>query len=125
MFIDHFKKHGSKGERDEWSRRKYDYMEREKEGRSYETIEVLRERNVDPDRHREGRFRGDEADRSLWPYEAENILRDGNESLDSYPNSQDLDLDYEEKLYYRNDSIERDITEGPFRSSSKFKHRCY
>lgn len=122
MSTDHFKKH-IKGDRDDWNRKKYDCIEREKEGRSYEPMEVLRERNVDIDRHRESRFRGDEADRSLWPYEAENILRDGNESLDSYPNSQDLDLDYEEKTYYRDDSIERDIMEGPFRPSSKFKHR--
>lgn len=98
-------------------------MEREKETRSYEPIEVLRERNIDPDRHRDSRFRSDETDRSLWLYETENILRDGNESLDSYSNGQDLDLDYEEKAYYRDDSIERDIMEGPFRSSSKFKHR--
>ncbi|OAD53833.1 hypothetical protein WN48_08806 [Eufriesea mexicana] len=121
---DHFKKHTStKGDRDEWNRRKYDCMEREKETRSYEPIEVLRERNIDPDRHRDSRFRGDETDRSLWLYETENILRDGNESLDSYSNGQDLDLDYEEKAYYRDDSIERDIMEGPFRPSSKFKHR--
>ncbi|CAK9797362.1 hypothetical protein ANTPLA_LOCUS1192 [Anthophora plagiata] len=121
---DHFKKHGSaKGDRDEWSRRKYDCMEREKEGRSYEQTDVLRERNTDTDRHREGRFRGDDADRSLWPYESENILRDGNESLDSYLNGQDLDLDYEEKVYYRDDSMERDIMEGSLRLSSKFKHR--
>lgn len=121
---DHFKKHGSaKGDRDEWNRRKYDYAEREKEGRLYDPIEVLRERNAESDRHKEGRFRGEEADRSMWPYESENILREGNESLDSYPNGQDLDLDYEEKTYYRDDSIERDIMEGPFRPSSKFKHR--
>ncbi|KAK9297028.1 hypothetical protein QLX08_009127 [Tetragonisca angustula] len=121
---EHFKKHGTtKGDRDEWNRRKYDFMEREKESRSYEPIEVLRERNVDFDKHRESRFREDEGDRSLWPYEAENMLRDGNESLDSYPNSQDLDLDFEEKSYYRDDNIERDIMEGPFRPSSKFKHR--
>lgn len=99
-------------------------MEREKEGRSYEPADVLRERNMDSDRHREGRFRGDEAaDRSLWPYDSENVLRDGHESIDSYPNGQDLDLDYEEKGYYRDDSIERDIMEGPFRPTSKFKYR--
>lgn len=85
-------------------------------------MEVLRERNTDPERHREGRFR-DEAERSFWPFESENVLRDGNESLDSYPNGQELDLDYEEKAYYRDDSLERDIMEGPLRQVSKYKQR--
>ncbi|XP_076277909.1 uncharacterized protein LOC143207903 isoform X3 [Lasioglossum baleicum] len=122
---DHFKKYGSSKDRDDWNRRKYDSMERdrEKEGRPYDPMEVLRERNADADRHREGRFRGDETDRSYWPYESENIPRDRNESLESYPNGQDLDLDYEEKVYYRDDSIERDIMEGPLRSASKFPQR--
>ncbi|XP_054001184.1 uncharacterized protein LOC128888398 isoform X2 [Hylaeus anthracinus] len=123
---DHFKKYGStKGDRDDWSRRKYDPIEkdREKEGRSYDPMEVLRERNIDPDRHREGRSRGEEIDRSFWPYESENVLRDGNESLDSYPNGQGLDLDYEEKAYYRDDSMERDASEGPLRSTTKIKQR--
>ncbi|XP_076164228.1 uncharacterized protein LOC143145078 isoform X3 [Ptiloglossa arizonensis] len=121
---DHFKKYGStKGDRDDWNRRKYDLMERdrEKEGRSYDPMEVLRERNIDSERHREGRFRGEEADRSFWPYESENVPRDGNESLDSYPNGQGLELDYEEKGYYRDDSIERDTLEGPLRLMTKFK----
>nr|XP_033338670.1 trichohyalin-like isoform X1 [Megalopta genalis] len=119
---DHFKKYGSSKDRDDWNRRKYGSMERDrdKDGRPYDPMEVLRERNIDVDRNREGRFRGDETDRSYWPYESENILRDGNESLESYPNGQDLDLDYEEKIYYRDDSIERDIMEGPLRSASKF-----
>ncbi|XP_078050476.1 uncharacterized protein LOC144476982 isoform X2 [Augochlora pura] len=119
---DHFKKYGSSKDRDDWNRRKYDSVERDrdKEGRPYDPMEVLRERNIDADRNREGRFRGDETDRSYWPYESENIPRDGNESLESYPNGQDLDLEYEDKVYYRDDSIERDIMEGPLRSASKF-----
>ncbi|XP_076249176.1 uncharacterized protein LOC143188653 isoform X2 [Calliopsis andreniformis] len=122
---DHFKKYGSTKERDDWSRRKYDSMERDrdKEGRSYDPMEVLRERNIDSDRHRDGRFRGDDTDTSFWPYESENVPREGNESLDSYQNGPELDLDYEEKTYYRDDSIERDIMEGPLRSMSKYKQR--
>ncbi|XP_015432769.1 PREDICTED: uncharacterized protein LOC107188895 isoform X2 [Dufourea novaeangliae] len=122
---DHYKKYGSTKDRDDCSRRKYGSMERDrdKEGRPYDPMEVLRERNADSDRHREGRFRGDEPDRSYWPYESENLSREGNELLEPYPNGQNLDLDYDEKSYYRDESIERDIMDGPLRSTSKFTQR--
>lgn len=125
LLLDHFKKYGSSKERDDWSRRRYDSMERDrdKEGRVYDPMEVLRERNIDSDRHREGRFRGDEADRSFWPYESENVPRDGNESLDSYQNGQELEMDYGEKGYYRDGSIERDIIESSLRSMPKYNQR--
>ncbi|KAG7207404.1 hypothetical protein KM043_009056 [Ampulex compressa] len=126
---EHSKKHassGSKGDRDDWYKRKYDGADRdrEKEVRPYDPMEMLRERNIDSERHRENRFRAaDDTDRQFWQYEAENALREGNESLDSYANGQEIDAEYDERSYYRDESLEREIMEGPLPSASRFRKR--
>lgn len=52
------------------------------------------------------RFHAEEMDRAFWQYENSNILRDGNESIDSYV-GHDLPLDYD-RSYYKEDHLERD-----------------
>jgi len=69
------------------------------------------------------RFHTEELDHTLWQYESSNILRDGNESIDSYTVGQDLPLEYDDRLYYREESLERDLIQSSPQSLSKYKRR--
>ncbi|KAK2586720.1 hypothetical protein KPH14_011755 [Odynerus spinipes] len=111
----------NKNNRDEWSKKKYDSVDRdqEKEIKPYDPIEILRERNMDSNKYTENRIQvEEETDQTFWQFEVNNPLRDG-ESLDSFNNQQDLNLDYNNKSYYRDESLEREIMEGPISSMSK------
>lgn len=56
------------------------------------------------------RFRSEEEmDRAFWQYENDNVLRDANESMDSYMTGQDLPIDYNNRSYYKEESLERDM----------------
>lgn len=48
----------NKNNRDEWNKRKYDNMDknREKEMKPYDPIEILRERNMELNKHSENRY---------------------------------------------------------------------
>lgn len=54
-FADNFKKHGSKSNRDDWGRRRHDSVDRdrEKDVRSYDPMEMLRERTAESEKYRE------------------------------------------------------------------------
>ncbi|XP_067208133.1 trichohyalin-like isoform X2 [Linepithema humile] len=111
---DNFKKHGpasSKGNRDDWNRRRHDSMDRdrEKDVRPYDPMEMLRERTTESEKYRDNRFHPEEADNAFWQYENSNILRDNNESMDSYVVGQDLPLEYDNRPYYGEGSLERDM----------------
>lgn len=59
--IDNFKKHGSissKGNREDWGRKRYDNMDidREKDVRSYDPMELLRERTMESEKYRDNRY---------------------------------------------------------------------
>lgn len=49
----------------------------------------------------------------------DNALRDG-ESLDSFSNQQDMNLDYNNRSYFRDESLEREIMEGPISSRRRY-----
>lgn len=55
LFVD-FKKHGSKSSRDDWDRRRHDNVDRdrEKDMRSYDPMEILRERTIE-EKYRDSR----------------------------------------------------------------------
>lgn len=60
-FADNFKKHcsvSSKTNRDDWSRRRHDSIDRdrEKENRSYDPIEMFRERTMESEKYRDNRY---------------------------------------------------------------------
>ncbi|XP_046828029.1 repetitive organellar protein-like isoform X3 [Vespa crabro] len=115
----------NKNNRDEWNKRKYDSMEknREKEMKPYDPIEILRERNMELNKHSENRVQiEEETDQTFWQFEMDNALRDG-ESLDSFSNQQDMNLDYNNRTYYRDESLEREIMEGPISSRRSKKQR--
>ncbi|XP_019889605.2 trichohyalin isoform X2 [Ooceraea biroi] len=122
---DNFKKHGSvsaKGNRDDWGRRRHDSVDRDREQdvRSYDSIDVSRDRTMDSEAYRDSRFHAEgEAGRAFWEYEGSNILRDGNESIDSYAAGQDLPLEYDDRAYYREGSLER-LQSSP-QHSSRYK----
>lgn len=57
--IDNFKKHSSsKGNREDWGRKRYDCMDidREKDVRSYDPMELLRERTMESEKYRDSRY---------------------------------------------------------------------
>lgn len=61
LFTDNFKKHGiasSKSNRDDWSRRRHDNVDRdhEKDIRSYDPMEILRERTMESEKYRDNRY---------------------------------------------------------------------
>ncbi|KAL2724501.1 repetitive organellar protein-like isoform X1 [Vespula squamosa] len=115
----------NKNNRDEWNKRKYDNMDknREKEMKPYDPIEILRERNMELNKHSENRIQiEEEIDQTFWQFEMDNALRDG-ESLDSFSNQQDINLDYNNRSYFRDDSLEREIMEGPLSSRRSKKRR--
>lgn len=59
LFADNFKKHGSsKSNRDDRGRRRHDDVDRdhEKDTRSYDPMEILRERTVESERYRDNRY---------------------------------------------------------------------
>lgn len=121
---DNFKKHGStfsKSNRDDWGRRRYDSVEREKDVKSYDPMELLRERTMESEKYRDNRFHTEELDHTFWQYENSNILRDGNESMDSYAAGHDLPPnEYDERTYYGEESLERDMIQSP-QPQSKYR----
>lgn len=124
---DNFKKHSiasSKSNRDDWGRRRHDNMDRdhEKDTRSYDPMEILRERTVESEKYRDNRFHTEELDHTLWQYESSTILRDGNESMDSYTAGQDLPLEYDDRSYYREGSLDRNMIQSS-PQSSKYRRR--
>ncbi|KAM0729813.1 Uncharacterized protein ACS0PU_003690 [Formica fusca] len=123
---DNFKKHGSvssKGNREDWGRRRYDSVDvdREKDVRSYDPMELLRERTMESEKYRDNRFHTEELDHTYWQYENSNILRDGNESVDSYAAGQDLPAEYDDRTYYREESLERDMIQCSPQPLSKYR----
>lgn len=61
LFTDNFKKHGiasSKSNRDDWGRRRHDNIDRdhEKDIRSYDPMEILRERTMESEKYRDNRY---------------------------------------------------------------------
>ncbi|XP_070525021.1 trichohyalin isoform X2 [Cardiocondyla obscurior] len=123
---DNFKKYGpSKHNRDDWSRRKHDNVDRdhEKDTRMYDPMEILRERTVESEKYRDNRFHTEELDHTFWQYENSCVLRDGNESIDSYTVGQDLPLEYDDRTYYREGSLDRDTVQSSPQSQSKYKKR--
>ncbi|KYM80481.1 hypothetical protein ALC53_09031 [Atta colombica] len=122
---DNFKKHGivsSKSNRNDWSRRRHDNTDRdEKDTRLYDPLEILRERTMESEKYRDNRFHIEELDH--WQYESNNILRDGNESMDSYTVGQDLPLEYDDRSYYREGSLERDMIQSSPQLLSKYRRR--
>ncbi|XP_036146293.1 uncharacterized protein LOC105837289 isoform X2 [Monomorium pharaonis] len=113
---DNFKKHSVasfKNNRDDWSRRRHDNVDRdhEKDSRLYDPMEILRERtNMESEKYRDNRFRTEELDHTFWQCtESGGILRDGNESMDSYTVGQNLSLEYDDRMYYREGSLERNV----------------
>lgn len=67
------------------------------------------------------RFHTEELDHAFWQYENSGILRDGNESIDSYTVGQDLP-EYDDR-YYREGSLERDMIQSSPQSQSKYRRR--
>lgn len=68
------------------------------------------------------RFRAEgEADRMFWQYEGSNVLRDANESMDSYAAGQDMTLEYDDRTYYREGSLERDIIQNSPQPMSRYR----
>lgn len=59
------------------------------------------------------RFHPEEADNAFWQYESGNVARDNNESMDSYAVGQDLPLEYDNRQYYREGSLDRDMMQSP------------
>lgn len=55
------------------------------------------------------RLRTDQEKQGFWPYEAESVLRDENESIDSYNMSQEFESENNHKSYYRVSSLEREM----------------
>ncbi|XP_025996734.1 uncharacterized protein LOC105198112 isoform X1 [Solenopsis invicta] len=126
---DNFKKHGasSKNNRDDWGRRRHDNVDRdhEKDTRSYDPMEILRERtNLESEKYRDNRFRTEELDHTFWQCtESGGILRDSNESMDSYTVEQDLPLEYDDRTYYREGSLERDVASPQLKYRRRFNTR--
>ncbi|XP_018395795.1 PREDICTED: trichohyalin-like isoform X2 [Cyphomyrmex costatus] len=122
-YEDNFKKHGiasSKDNRNDWGRRRHDNMDHEKDTRLYDPIDILRERTMESEKYRDNRFHIEELDHT-WQYESNSILRDGNESMDSYT-GQDLPLEYDDRSYYREGSLERDMIQSS-PQLSKYRRR--
>lgn len=67
------------------------------------------------------RFHTEESNHTLWQYES-SILRDDNESMDSYTVGQDLPFEYDDRSYYREGSLERDMIQSS-PQSSKYRRR--
>lgn len=69
------------------------------------------------------RFHTEELDHTFWQYESSNILRDGNESMDSYAAGHDLPPnEYDERTYYGEESLERDMIQSP-QPQSNYRRR--
>lgn len=69
------------------------------------------------------RFHTEELDHTFWQYES-GILRDNNESMDSYT-GQDLPLEYDDRSYYTEGSLERDMIQFSPQSQSKYRRRYF
>lgn len=63
-----------------------------------------------------------EADRAFWQYEDNNILRDGNESIDSYTVGHDVPVEYDDRAYSGEGSLER-LQGSPHSSTSRYRRR--
>ncbi|KAL6255012.1 hypothetical protein P5V15_013347 [Pogonomyrmex californicus] len=123
---DNFRKHGtvsSKSNRDDWNRKRHMDRDYEKDTRSYDSIEILRDRTMESEKYRHNRFHTEELNHTFWQYENSNILRDSNESMDSYAIGQDLPLEYDDRVYYRERSLERDMIQFSPKSLLKYRRR--
>lgn len=73
------------------------------------------------------RFRAEgEADRTFWQYEAGNLPRDGNESMDSYAVAQDMSAmppEYDDRPYYREGSLDRDTRQCSPQPTTRYRRR--
>lgn len=69
------------------------------------------------------RFHTEEMDHTFWQYENSGILQDNNESMDSYTAGQDLPVEYDDRSYYREGSLERDMMQSSPQSQSKYRRR--
>jgi len=69
------------------------------------------------------RFHPEEADNAFWQYENSNILRENNESMDSYVVGQDLPLEYDNRPYYGEGSLERDMIQCSPQLMSRYGRR--
>lgn len=62
-------------------------------------------------------------DHTFWQCtESGGILRDSNESMDSYTVEQDLPLEYDDRTYYREGSLERDVASPQLKYRRRYTH---